>query len=271
MSPYAISQVQSTPLPRPPYIPTHTDLPITQDYGTTEVADHALALTLSLRRGILLHHDSQRLTPPAPWTPITTPLISRLGGTTFALLGLGLIGTAVALRAKAFGWSVIFYDPYTPAGTEKALGIERVRDLKDLFRRASILSVHCPATPETANIVSEPLLRLMPRGAILINTARGEVVSLDAVEACLRDGTLTGVGLDVLPNEPLPVEQEKVHPLIRAYRDQEEWLRGRMVLTPHSGYHSPESLVDIRVKSAETMQDVLILGGRRSVIAPPKV
>ena len=153
---------------------------------------------------------------------------------------------------------------------EKALGIERVRDLKDLFRRASMLSVHCPATPETISIVSEPLLRLMPRGAILINTARGEVVSLDAVEACLRDGTLTGVGLDVLPDEPLPVEQEKVHPLIRAYRDKEEWLRGRMVVTPHSGYHSPESLVDIRVKSAETMRDVLILGGRRSIIAPPK-
>ena len=111
----------------------------------------------------------------------------------------------------------------------------------------------------------------MPRGAILINTARGEVVSLDAVEACLRDGTLTGVGLDVLRDEPPPIEGEKVHPLIKAYRDKEEWLRGRMVVTPHSGYHSPESLVDIRVKSAETMRDVLLLGGRVNVIAPPKV
>src|SRR5216684_7211183 len=72
------------------------------DYGTTEVADHAMALALALRRGIILHYEKQRATPPAPWRTIDSPLIRRLGSLTFGILGLGRIGTAVALRAKAF-------------------------------------------------------------------------------------------------------------------------------------------------------------------------
>ena len=76
------------------------------DYGTEEIADHALGLVLSLRRGILLHHDMQRADPPAPYCLIDGPLVARSRGATFGILGLGRIGTAVALRAKAFGWSV---------------------------------------------------------------------------------------------------------------------------------------------------------------------
>jgi C-terminal binding protein len=81
------------------------------DYGTTEVADHALALALTLRRGILLHHELQRRDPPAPWRSFHDPMIRRLGVQTFGIVGLGRIGTAVALRAKAFNFHVMFYDP----------------------------------------------------------------------------------------------------------------------------------------------------------------
>lgn len=236
------------------------------DYGTAEIADHALGLTLALRRGILLHHDRQRASPPAPWVHISTPLVARLQQSTFGILGLGRIGTAAALRARAFGFQILFYDPYLPNGVDKSLGIERTKDIKELFRRADVLSIHCPCTRETRGMVGFELLSLLPSGAILVNTGRGEVVDLDSVERCLKDGSLAGAGLDVLPEEPIPAD--RVHSLIQAYRRKEEWLEGRMVLTPHSAFYSPESYVDIRVKSAETMRDVLINGLKSNIITP---
>lgn len=93
------------------------------DYGTAEVADHAFALALSLRRGILLHNDRQRANPPAPWMVIDTPLVRRLQRSTFGILGLGRIGTAAALRAKAFGFRVLFYDPFVANGVDKSLDV----------------------------------------------------------------------------------------------------------------------------------------------------
>jgi len=235
------------------------------DYGTEEIADHALALTLTLRRGILLHHDAQRAVPPALWAPIDTPLVARLQRQTFGVLGLGRIGTAAALRAKAFGFQVLFYDPYLPNGVDKSLGIGRTKDVRELFSRSNVLSLHAPCTRETRGMVGYELLSLLPRGAVLVNTARGEIVDLDGVERCLREGILAGAGLDVLPEEPIP---DEAHSLIRAYRGKEDWLEGRMVLTCHTAFFSPESFVDIRVKSAETMRDVLLLGLRSNVITP---
>lgn len=236
------------------------------DYGTCEVADHALALALSLRRGVLLHHETQRGSSPAPWMQIETPLVQRLQKFTFGIVGLGRIGTAAALRAKAFGWDVLFYDPYAPNGIDKALGIERTRDIKDLFRRSTTLSMHCPCTKETRGMVTYDLLSLLPRGAIFVNTGRGECVDLDGVERCLKEGIISGAGLDVLPEEPIP--EDNVHPLIQAYRRKEDWLMGRMVITCHTAFYSPESFVDIRRLSAETMKDVLLDGGSRNIITP---
>lgn len=236
------------------------------DYGTCEIADHALGLALSLRRGILLHNETQRADPPAPWMYIDTPLVSRLQGATFGILGLGRIGTAVALRAKAFGWNVLFYDPYLPNGVDKSVGVERTRDIHELFKRSSTLSLHCPCTRETRGMIGYDLLKLLPRGAVFVNTARGEIVDLDGVERCLREGIISGAGLDVLPEEPIP--EDNVHPLIQAYRQKEPWLMGRAVITCHTAFYSPESFVDIRVKSAETMRDVLIDGIQSNVITP---
>src|SRR5271156_6017658 len=110
------------------------------DYGTTEVADHAIALALSLRRGILLHHELQRKDPPAPFRSFQHPLIQRLGTQTFGIIGLGRIGTAVALRAKAFNFRVVFYDPYLPNGAELALGLERAASLEGILRKNDTLS-----------------------------------------------------------------------------------------------------------------------------------
>lgn len=252
-------------LPRPATA-TPTTVCHVPDYGTSEIADHALALTLTLRRGLLLHHDAQRASPPALWAPIDTPLVARLQTQTFGILGLGRIGTAAALRAKAFGFEVLFYDPYLPNGVDKSLGIKRTKDIKELFARSNVLSLHAPCTRETRGMVGWGLISLMPRGAVLVNTARGEIVDLDGVERGLREGVLAGAGLDVLPEEPIP--EDGGHALIRAYRAREGWLEGRLVLTCHTAFFSPESFVDIRVKSAETMRDVLLLGLRSNVITP---
>jgi C-terminal binding protein len=234
------------------------------DYGTMEVADHAIALALALRRGIVLHHEAQRHDPPAGWTTIRTPLIRRLSTQTFGIIGLGRIGTAVALRARAFGCRVAFFDPFLPNGADLALGIERERTLAALLRRADTLSIHAPLTAETRGLIGAAELALLPPGAVLVNTARGPILDIDAVEAALRTGTLAGAGLDVLPTEP---PTEPVPNLLRAYRAREAWLEGRLIITPHSAYHSPEAWQDIRTKSAETMAAAL-RGKPQNVILP---
>jgi C-terminal binding protein len=198
------------------------------DYGTAEIADHALALALSLRRGILIHNERQRQPYVKPWMYVDTPLVQRIQRATFGVLGLGRIGTAAALRAKAFGWDILFYDPYKANGVDKSLGMERTKDIRELFRRSTTLSIHCPCTRETRGMIGYDLLSLMPKGSVLVNTGRGEVMQLDAIERCLKEDILAGVGLDVLPNEPIP---EPPHSLIKAYRDKEEWLMGRKLIS----------------------------------------
>jgi len=235
------------------------------DYGTMEVADHAIALTLALRRGLLLHHDMQRTAPPAPWRYVDSPLVRRLGAQVFGIVGLGRIGTAVALRAKALGFEVRFFDPHLPNGVDRALGIGRARTLDDLLRAADVLSIHAPDTRQTRGMIGAAQLALLPKDAIVVNTARGTSIDIDALEAALRSGHLAGAGLDVIPVEP-PVEP--VPGLLAAYRRREAWLEGRLIVTPHSAFHTPEAWADIRRKSAETMRDVLVLGLRSNVIHP---
>lgn len=128
-----------------------------------------------------------------------------------------------------------------------------------------MLSIHAPLTRGTRSLIGERELRLLPRDAVVVNTARGPILDLDALERCLRDGHLAGAGLDVVPEEP---PREPVPPLLRAYRAGEGWLRGRLVVTPHIAFHTPEAWDDIRRKGAETMRDVLVEGKRTNVIPP---
>ena len=235
------------------------------DYGTTEVADHAIALALALRRGLLLHHDQQRATPPAPWQAIQHPLIRRTSAQHFGIVGLGRIGTAVALRAKALGFQVAFYDPHLPNGTELALGIERAASLEALLRQTDTLSLHVPLTAETRGMIGATQLALLPPGAVIVNTARGPALDLDALEAALRSDHLAGAGLDVLPTEPPEAPEPS---LVQAYRAREPWLLGRLIITPHSAYLSPHAFDDIRQKSAETMRAALLTNRPQNVIAP---
>jgi C-terminal binding protein len=235
------------------------------DYGTTEVADHAIALVMALRRGLLLHHDAQRRDPPAPWRGVDSPLLRRIGVQTLGIVGLGRIGTAAALRAKGLGFKVAFYDPNLRNGSELALGITRALTLQDLMRQADVLSIHVPLTPDTIGLIGAAELALLPPGAVVVNTARGPVLDVEALADALRDGRIAGAGLDVLPVEP---PTEPIPELLRAYRAREPWVEGRLIITPHSAYLTPEAHWDIRVKSAETMRAALMTNNPQNVITP---
>ncbi|MBN8910286.1 MAG: C-terminal binding protein, partial [Rhodospirillales bacterium] len=209
---------------------------------------------------------TQRASPPAAWRYIDDPLVRRSSVQTFGIVGMGRIATAVALRAKAFGFRVVFYDPYLPNGVELGLGIGRAATLEELLGQTDTLSIHTPLTPETRNMIGARELALLPKGAIVVNTARGPIIDIDALGDALKSGHLAGVGLDVVPVEP-PVEP--VPMLMQAYRDRAPWTLGRLIITPHSAFYTPQAWDDIRSKSAETMQAAL-LGPRAQNVIPPE-
>ncbi|HEX4261871.1 MAG TPA: NAD(P)-dependent oxidoreductase, partial [Acetobacteraceae bacterium] len=145
------------------------------------------------------------------------------------------------------------------------LGIGRAATLEALLPEANVLSVHAPLTRQTRGMLGLAQLRLLPRNAVLVNTARGPIVDVDAVGTLLREGHLAAAALDVLPVEPPTAPLPE---LVRAYRAREPWLEGRLVITPHSAYYSPEAYADIRSKSAETMRAALLTDRPQNVITP---
>lgn len=220
----------------------------TPDYGTMDVADHAIALTLAFLRGIPMYDSAIFADPVAGWRFDIVPTIRRLSTQVFGVVGLGRIGTATALRAKSLGMRVVFFDPYRPVGTELSLGLERANSLEALLAMADVVSLHTPLTPKTRHMISTAALAAMKPGAILVNTARGGIVDLAALTPALLEGRLGGAALDVLETEPLPPD----HPLIEAWRRPGSPIRHRLVVTPHAAFYTPSSLIDLRRKSAET-------------------
>jgi phosphoglycerate dehydrogenase-like enzyme len=203
------------------------------DYGTEEVADHAIALTLALYRQLFpLDVEAKKL----GWKIETSAKMRRLRTQTFGIVGLGRIGTAAALRAKAFGFRVMFFDPNVPSGTHKAVGIERVASLEELLKISDAISIHCPLSGETRGMIGEKQIAQMKRGAFLVNTARGDIVQKAPVFAALRSGHLAGAGLDVVEAEPLRTADEAATP--------------NLIVTCHAAFCSPEGMVEMRSTSA---------------------
>src|SRR5262249_30570163 len=181
------------------------------DYGTEDVADSAIGMALALARGIS-RHNSQCRAAIGQWHYSDVAPLQRLRGRIFAIVGLGRIGTATALRAKALGMDVVFYDPYLPDGCDKAIGIRRAESLEELLRHTYIVIWHCPLTDETRQMINPQPLALMPAGSYLVNPARGAIVDTAAIPAAIASGQLAGAALDVLPHEPPPADD----PLIAA-------------------------------------------------------
>lgn len=202
------------------------------DYGVGEVATHALALMLAVLRNVVRYdrdiHDGK-------WHYTTPGSIPRASNLTVGILGLGRIGKRFAHLSRNIFKRVIACDPYLIDGDFPAY-VERV-SLEALFRQADAVSIHCLLNDETRGMVDARLLRLMKQGAYLVNTARGAIVDVDALTAVMRERRLAGVGLDVLPIEPVP--------------DDLPLLEDRRVLfTPHAAFYSAESEIELRRKAA---------------------
>lgn len=231
------------------------------DYGTEEVADSAIGLSLALGRGS--HFLNSRLrNNRGPWTYAQAGSIKRLRDRVFGIVGLGRIGSAAALRAKALGMKVLFYDPYVPDGKDKSLGVTRVESLSELLSQSHIVSLHCFLSDETHHLINEQTLAQMPPESFLVNTARGGVVDADAVLAAVESGHLAGAGLDVLEREPPP----EYEPLIAAWRDPEHPAHDRVIINPHSAFYSDEGLLDMRIKGSQNCRRVLLGDEPRNVV-----
>src|SRR5690349_4234673 len=123
------------------------------DYGTTEVADTAIAMMLTFARGTAALDAALRADLKGGWTHTHNVTARRLRGASFGVVGLGRIGTAAALRARAFGMNVAFYDPYLPNGAELSFGFTRARSLRELLAQSDVVSIHTPLTDETRAMV----------------------------------------------------------------------------------------------------------------------
>jgi D-3-phosphoglycerate dehydrogenase/C-terminal binding protein len=222
------------------------------DYGTEDVADSAIGLMMTLARGI--HVLNSRLRAGiGPWMYTQVAPLRRLRGSVFGVVGLGRIGTAAALRAKALGMDVVFYDPYKPYGYDKAVGIRRAESFEELLAESHVLSLHCPLTEETRHLMNRQTIAKLPAGAYLINTARGAMVDTTALPDAIASGQLAGAGIDVLEHEPPPAD----HPLLVAWRDPQHPAHHRLIINPHSAFYSEEGLMDMRVKGSNASRRAL--------------
>jgi C-terminal binding protein len=231
------------------------------DYGTEEVADSALGMLLSMVRGINLYNVRLR-EKPDPWMYAVAGPITRLRDRQLGIVGLGRIGTAVALRAKALGMRVGYYDPYKPDGYDKACGIQRYESVAELFATSHAVTLHCPLTPETTHLVNTESLAWLPRGAFLVNTARGGVVETSALPDALASGQLAGAAIDVLVGEP-PADD---NPLLMAWRDPTHPAYERLIINPHAAFYSEEGLRDMRTKGTEACRRALLNLPLRNVV-----
>ncbi|MFQ5857214.1 MAG: C-terminal binding protein [Anaerolineae bacterium] len=210
------------------------------DYCIDEVSDHALALLLTLARKITY---ADRRVQAGQWEMRAVVPLHRLRGRTLGLVGFGKIPRALAPKAQALGLTVVTYDPYVSDEVTVPLGVGRV-DFDELLRSADYISIHAPLTAETHHMFNADAFRQMKPGALLINTARGPLVDERALADALDEGQLAGAGLDVVPQEPPPADS----PLLG---------RDNVILTPHIGFYSEESLVELQTKAAQEVARVL--------------
>lgn len=210
------------------------------DYCVDEVSDHAMALILAVARKICF---SDAMVKRGQWSMKATVPMYRLRGRKLGLVGFGKIPRALVPKAQSFGFSVMAFDPYVPAQLAESMGVKLV-DLDTLLRESDIISVHAPLTEETRWMFNEETLRKMKKTAILVNTSRGPLVKESALVQALKEGWIAGAGLDVVETEPPPADSE----LLKLEN---------IVLTPHTGFYSEESLVELQTKAVAEVVRVL--------------
>jgi len=211
--------------------------------NSTAVAEHTLALTLSLLRKIPEANASLK---SGKWEGLK--FVGReLAGKKLGIIGLGDIGVEVAKRAKCFGMEVLYLKRRRREDLEKELGIV-YKPLEELLKESDIVSVHLALTPETKRMIGEKEIALMKKDAYLINTARGEVIDNAALARALRENRIAGAALDVFDKEPPNFDD----PLFRL---------DNVIVTPHVGAYTLEAIRNMDVISADNI--IKILHGQR--------
>jgi phosphoglycerate dehydrogenase-like enzyme len=204
------------------------------DYGVGEVSTHALALVLALVRNIVgYHRDIQA----GKWHYLSSGKIRRASEMTLGIVGLGRIGKRMAHISRDVFKRVVACDPYLIDGDFPAY-VERA-DLAGVFAQSDVISLHTPLNDETRGMINARVLAHLRAGSFLVNTARGAVVKIDDLLSALDSGILAGVGLDVLPVEPVADARLLGHP--------------KVILTPHAAFFSAQSEIELRRKAAQNI------------------
>jgi D-3-phosphoglycerate dehydrogenase len=218
------------------------------------VAEHTFGLTLALARNVARGDATMRA---GTWQRSKLGGI-ELAGRTLVLLGMGRIGQLVAERARAFGMHVVGYDPFIPSDRLRSLGVERAETLDDALAQADVLSLHMPLTPDTKGLIGAEQLAKLPDGALIVNTARGPLVDLDALDAALVEGRIGGAALDVFPSEPPPFD----HAL---------FTRDNVLVTPHLAASTEEAQDRAGEQVAEQVVAALVGGVVTSAVNVPAI
>lgn len=225
-----------------------TDLKVpvlfTPGVNHTTVAEHTFALMLAAVRNLVVEANH---TAAGRWTRITG---NEVCGKTLAIVGFGRIGREVAIRARAFGLKVIGYGNHWDEDFARWHDIERVGQFDDILRRADIISLHTKLTPATRGLINAKNFPLIKKGAVIVNTGRGELLELSALVAALKSRHLLAYAADVLDQEPPPAD----HPLLGL---------PNVIITPHIGSRTHESVQ--RQASCAVENLTLFLAGKTPV------
>jgi D-3-phosphoglycerate dehydrogenase len=217
-----------------------------RDYCTEEVADHAIALWVTLARKIVAY---DRATHASIWRWQTGQPIHRLRGQTAGIVSFGKIGQAIAARAKAFGVSLLIYDPFVSDEVAAAQGATRV-ERDELLARSDVVFMQVPMTGETRHFLGAREFAIVKEGAIIVNTGRGPTIDNRALYDALVSGRISGAGLDDPEEEPAKrASWSAAHnPLFSL---------PNVIVTPHAAYYSEESIRLARETAASEVARVL--------------
>jgi D-3-phosphoglycerate dehydrogenase len=217
-----------------------------RDYCTEEVADHAVALWLTLARK-LWQYD--RATHQGIWHWKSGRPVHRLRGRTMGIVSFGKIGQAIAARAKAFGVTILAYDPYLLRETIRGSGVDPV-DKDELLERSDVIMMQVPMTGETRHFLGRAEFAQMRAGALVINTGRGPTIDNKALYEAIVSGHIAGAGLDDPEEEP--AKRASWNP-----NDNPLFSLPNVIVTPHSAYYSEESIQLARETAASEVARVL--------------
>ncbi|CAF0746010.1 unnamed protein product [Brachionus calyciflorus] len=227
-------------------------------YCVEEVADSTLSMILNLYRrthwlsnNVQLKIKNQISHPIAPQTPEQTREVAhgcmRIRGQNLGLIGLGKIGTAVALRAKVFGFNILFFDPNIPEGIDKSLGITRCNTLNDLIQQSDCISLHASLNESSYHMLNEQTFKLLkPQGVFLVNTANASLIDEIQLANCLKSGLIKAAALD-------DFNESAFSSLNGVLRDVPN-----LIVTPHTAFYSEVSSREMREMAAQEVRRGLL-------------